>query len=164
MAKVSHLGRVSSVNIRNVFDGRIDPEVMLVTNAVNAYVKFADETGHALVQLKGCKAKNGTYNIQCINGYHGRLKKFMMRFNGMATRYLNNRLVWQYNGSSYLPFNGMTSATILPMTPRKASRANMPIAPYPLPAPIATQIKPVIMQRLMIFILFFQPLNLRRTP
>lgn len=94
IAKVSNLGRVSAANIHGVFDGRIDSEATLVTDTMNAYVRFANDTGHELVQLKGGKAKRGIYNIQSINSYHSRLKKFMRNFNGVASKYLNNYLIW----------------------------------------------------------------------
>lgn len=94
IAKVSNLGRVSATDIHGVFDGRIDPEATLVTDTMNSYVKFANDTGHELVQLKGGKSKRGIYNIQHINSYHSGLKRFMMRFNGVSTKYLNNYLIW----------------------------------------------------------------------
>lgn len=40
------------------------------------------------------KAKKGIYNIQHINSYHSLLKRFLRRFNGVSTKYLNNYLVW----------------------------------------------------------------------
>lgn len=36
----------------------------------------------------------GIYSIQHINNYHSRLKRFMMNFCGVSTKYLNNCLVW----------------------------------------------------------------------
>lgn len=66
---------------------------MLVTDAMNAYVKFANDTGNGLVQLKGGKAKKGVYNVKRVNSYHNRLRKFMGRFNGVVIKYLSNYLV-----------------------------------------------------------------------
>ncbi len=36
----------------------------------------------------------GLYNIQNVNNYHRRLKGWIQRFNGVATKYLNNYLAW----------------------------------------------------------------------
>lgn len=94
IAKASNLGRVSAKDIHGVFDGRIDEESTLVTDKMNAYVKFAEKNELDLVQLKGGKGKKGIYSIQHINNYHSRLKRFMMNFCGVSTKYLNNYLVW----------------------------------------------------------------------
>ena len=34
------------------------------------------------------------HHIQNVNNYHRRLKGWMQRFNGVATKYLNNYLTW----------------------------------------------------------------------
>lgn len=47
-----------------------------------------------LVQLKTGKTKKGIYNIQHINSFHSKLKKFIEYFNGVSTKYLNNCLLW----------------------------------------------------------------------
>jgi len=36
----------------------------------------------------------GSYHIQNVNAYISRLKRWMCRFNGVATRYLDNYLGW----------------------------------------------------------------------
>ncbi len=61
---------------------------------MNAYVRFAKSKNIQLIQLKSGKEKKGIYNIQRINNYYTELKKFMDKFNGVATKYLNNYLVW----------------------------------------------------------------------
>ena len=43
---------------------------------------------------KKSKRTQGMFNIQHINNYHGRLKEFIRKFHGVATKYLNNYLVW----------------------------------------------------------------------
>ena len=61
---------------------------------MNSYVRFAKSKNIQLIQLKSGKEKRGIYNIQKINNYHSKLKKFMTTFNGVSTKYLNNYLVW----------------------------------------------------------------------
>jgi hypothetical protein len=41
---------------------------------------------------KGVYTKKGIYHIQHVNEYHTRLKKWMNRFQGVATKYLDNYL------------------------------------------------------------------------
>ena len=94
IAKVSNTGRVSTKDLHEIYDGRIDPSATLVTDKMNSYVRFSNANGIELVQLKTGKAKKGIYNIQHINSYHSQLKRFMRGFNGVSTKYLNNYLVW----------------------------------------------------------------------
>lgn len=37
---------------------------------------------------------HGIYHIQNVNAYHGRLKEWIRRFHGVATKYLFNYLIW----------------------------------------------------------------------
>ncbi len=94
IAKTSNLGRVSTQAIHNVYDGRIVQDSTIVTDKASAYIRFAEANELNLVQLKNGVAKKGIYNIQHINNYHSRLKKFMNNFNGVSTKYLNNYLIW----------------------------------------------------------------------
>ena len=59
-----------------------------------AYKTFKRHNGIKLVQIESGIAKLGVYHIQYINAYHFRLKAFIGRFKGIATKYLNNYLVW----------------------------------------------------------------------
>jgi hypothetical protein len=36
----------------------------------------------------------GPYHVQTVNGLHARFKRFMARFNGVATKYLANYIEW----------------------------------------------------------------------
>jgi transposase-like protein len=92
--KIASLGRIATKNLHTVYDGKICSESTLCTDKMNAYVRFAKSKNIKLIQLKSGKEKKGIYNIQRINNYHTKLKKFMDKFNGVATKYLNNYLVW----------------------------------------------------------------------
>lgn len=94
IAKISNCGRVSADNLDNTFKGRIAENSTLVTDEMNSYIKFAKNNSLNLIQVKSGKNKKGIYNIQSINNYHSRLKKFMSYFNGVSTKYLNNYLIW----------------------------------------------------------------------
>ena len=94
IARISNLGRASVASISSVFGGHISPDAVLCTDKHNAYVGFAEREGISLLQLKANRRVKGTLGIQHINGYHSQLKNFMERFHGVATKYLNNYLVW----------------------------------------------------------------------
>lgn len=94
ISKVTNTGRISTKHLHCIFDGRIDSNATFVTDKLNAYVRFKNANGIELIQLKSGKSKKGIYNIQHINNYHSQLKKFIRNFNGVATKYLNNYLVW----------------------------------------------------------------------
>lgn len=94
IAQIANLGRASVRSISSVFGGRISPDAVLCTDKHNAYVGFAEREGINLLQLKSTQRVSGPLGIQHINGYHSQLKTFMERFHGVATKYLNNYLVW----------------------------------------------------------------------
>lgn len=112
IAKVSNTGRVSTKDLHEIYDGRIDPSATLVTDKMNSYVRFSNASGIELVQLKTGKTKKGIYNIQHINSYHSQLKRFMKGFNGVSTKYLNNYLIW-HNFVNYAKETNVEKRAIL---------------------------------------------------
>jgi hypothetical protein len=48
----------------------------------------------AINASKGVYVKKGIYHVQRVNSYHNRLKAWMERFKGVATKNLNNYLTW----------------------------------------------------------------------
>src|SRR4051794_22458119 len=73
-------------------------DAVLCSDGAKAYAAFA--AGHRLhhepVNLAaGVRVRDGAFHIQNVNAYHGRLKGWMGRFNGVATRYLPNYLGWR---------------------------------------------------------------------
>lgn len=94
IAKVSNLGRISTKDLHNVYDGRIESGSTMVTDKMNSYTRFAKSNDIELIQLKSGKSKKGIYHIQHINNYHSQLKIFIDRFKGVSSKYLNNYLIW----------------------------------------------------------------------
>ena len=73
-------------------------DAVLCSDGAKAYATFAAESGlhHEPVNLAaGVRVRDGAFHIQNVNAYHGRLKGWMGRFNGVATRYLPNYLGWR---------------------------------------------------------------------
>ena len=95
-AKVGKLGKVSKECVAITFNDHIKKSATLCTDKEKSYRNFSEDIGLPLIQLDTGKSIKGIYHIQHINNYHKRLKDFMKPFNGVATKYLNNYLVW-YN-------------------------------------------------------------------
>ena len=73
-------------------------DAVLCSDGAKAYAAFAAEHGlrHEPINIAaGVRVRDGTFHIQNVNAYHGRLKGWMARFNGVATRYLPNYLGWR---------------------------------------------------------------------
>lgn len=43
----------------------------------------------------GLRVQEAAFHIQNVNAYHSRLKQWMVRFHGVATKYLVNYLGWR---------------------------------------------------------------------
>ena len=107
IAKITNLEKVGSKNIHNAFDNRISANSILCTDDTRAYNDFANTNSLELIKLKTGKSKSGIYHIQHINSYHSILKNWIRRFHGVATKYLNNYLIW-HNFVNYAKENDAT--------------------------------------------------------
>lgn len=87
-------GRMKHTDLERLFSGRIEDEAILCTDSHKSYIQFAQNLGVELQQIKRGKHKEGIYHIQHINAFHSKLKKWMDRFNGVATKYLANYMYW----------------------------------------------------------------------
>ncbi|VXB03154.1 hypothetical protein MASSI9I_10327 [Massilia sp. 9I] len=76
----------------------LDPDVLLVTDGHRAYRTFAREAriAHAFVNLRAGERVRGAVHVQNVNAYHQRLRSWLSRFNGVASRYLPNYLGWRW--------------------------------------------------------------------
>ncbi|QGR00228.1 IS1595 family transposase [Paenibacillus psychroresistens] len=71
--------------------------LLLCSHSATNYKSFAKKKGipHEILNAnKGVRVKKGIYHIQHVNAYHQRLKKWMERFNGVGTKYIDNYLFW----------------------------------------------------------------------
>lgn len=57
-------------------------------------MQFATDLSLEHKRIKRGKHKEDIYHIQHINSLHSNLKRWMSRFNGVATKYLSNYLKW----------------------------------------------------------------------
>jgi hypothetical protein len=74
------------------------PDALLCTDASRAYGAIARAAGirhEPLNVAAGERVRERVFYIQNVNAYDGRLKQWMRRFNGVATRYLDSYLGWR---------------------------------------------------------------------
>ncbi|MEO7031554.1 MAG: hypothetical protein ABI351_06170 [Herbaspirillum sp.] len=69
----------------------------MCTDGAGAYPLIARHLGltHVAVNVVRGIRTRGPYHIQNVNAYDSRLKVWMYRFHGVATRYLENYLGWR---------------------------------------------------------------------
>ncbi len=73
-------------------------DTLLCTDGSQAFKAMAKGAGiaHQALNIKaGVRVKERIFHIQNVNAYDSRLKGWMQRFNGVATRYLDSYLGWQ---------------------------------------------------------------------
>jgi hypothetical protein len=95
--KAAGTGRVKVEEIDAVIGRYIHPSSLLCTDTATNYKKFAKmkKLQHEPVnERQKQRVKKGIYHIQHVNNFHNRLKKWMERFQGVATKYLDNYLYW----------------------------------------------------------------------
>ena len=95
VSKIASLGKPTWNKIKTVLDGHIKDGSTFVTDSFTAYRQAVQQWDvHHIAIPRGSYKKDG-FNIGLINNYHARLKNFINRvFKGVATKYLNNYLVY----------------------------------------------------------------------
>ena len=129
IAKITNLGKVGSKDIHNAFDNRIFANSILCTDDTRAYNDFANTNNLELIKLKTGKSKSGIYHIQHINSYHSILKNWIRRFHGVATKYLNNYLIWHnfvnYAKESYAEKTSIFAEFCFTTNKKKSKQENL---------------------------------------
>jgi transposase-like protein len=93
-SKVSGLGRIKMDTVDKFVGNLLSSDNTLCTDGWKPYKKYAHERGMECFGFAAVRVYKGIYHIQNVNNYHMRLKKWMDRFNGVASKYLNNYLAW----------------------------------------------------------------------
>lgn len=92
------LEKLDAAHVIAVLRPLVDPEAILCSDSAGVYAAFARATGIAHRPLNiqhGPRVIDGVFHIQNVNAYDSRLKGWMRRFHGVATRYLENYLGWR---------------------------------------------------------------------
>lgn len=108
--EVLGLGQPTTKMVDHAFGKRIVPDsIMLSDGALAMKNYFAKKDNIELIKLKssvsgrhrgGDPEIRGIYHIQTVNNFHNRLQRFLRRYNGVSTKYLNhyiNLFVWIEN-------------------------------------------------------------------
>lgn len=105
-------GQPTPVKIAYSFESRIMPESIVISDGAGSIKRFYDNIPDVdLVQLKSpetakrnkepyFRVLDGVYHIQTVNNLHTRFRKFMCKYNGVATKYLNHYVglfIWLEN-------------------------------------------------------------------
>lgn len=74
----------------------VQNDALLCSDSKPAYKAFAKKYGCTLetINLSQNKRTNGIVHVQNVNAYTSRLKSWMKRFHGVATKYLESYLAW----------------------------------------------------------------------
>lgn len=91
------LDSLKVAEIYRVLTPVVAKDTVLVSDGARAYASFATENGlgHEGLDASKGERRRGVFHIQNVNAYHSRLKTWMRRFNGVATKYLRSYLGWR---------------------------------------------------------------------
>ena len=89
----------SAQSVAAVLGPVVAKSAVLVSDGAGAYRAFAGKAGipHVALNLSAGEHTWGIYHIQNVNNYCSRLKSWMRRFNGVATKHLDSYLGWHRN-------------------------------------------------------------------
>ena len=90
--------RGKQVHVIAVLQPIVDIDAVLCTDSAKVYKAFAKATGisHRAINVqRGQRVLAGAFHIQNVNAYDSRLKNWIRRFHGVATKYLDNHLGWR---------------------------------------------------------------------
>ena len=87
-------GRMTYKELENLYKGHIGENSILCTDSHKSYIRFATDFNLDHKRIKTGKHKEDIYHIQHINNLHSNLKRWMRRFNGVASKYISNYMYW----------------------------------------------------------------------
>lgn len=95
-SKVTCMGRINKKKVEVNIGNLVKPDNIICSDAWRSYAFFAKSKGidHYKINSSEKEYKKGIYHIQNVNNYHHRLKQWLDRFNGVASKYLDNYLAW----------------------------------------------------------------------
>lgn len=89
-------GQVTVAQLDRCLRPVLPADVLLVSDGAVAYRRFAAQAGitHQWVNVQAGERARGAIHVQNINGWHSRFKSWLVRFRGVASRYLINYSGW----------------------------------------------------------------------
>ena len=94
---VTGKGPVGAASLKSSLKPILDADVLLVSDGHAAYKTFCQSEGisHEIINLSKGERVKGAFHLQNVNAYHSRFKTWLVRFHGVATKYLENYLGWR---------------------------------------------------------------------
>jgi transposase-like protein len=90
-------GQVTVAQLHKCLKPVLPADVLLISDSALSYRHFAQQAGimHEMVNTKKGVRARGAIHIQNVNAWHSRFKSWLVRFRGVASRYLINYSGWQ---------------------------------------------------------------------
>ena len=91
------LKSATTKSLTDELKGKVQKGSVLCTDGYKPYVKFSEKADliHKRLDVAGgVRVVEKVFHIQNVNAYHGRLKNWISRFHGVASKYLENYLGW----------------------------------------------------------------------
>src|SRR5512144_2986108 len=90
------LPAVNADTIKDILAPVLGKDALLVTDGASFYPACAATLGvtHATLNQSAGERVRGELHIQTVNSRHERLKTFLRRYRGIATKYLDSYLKW----------------------------------------------------------------------
>jgi transposase-like protein len=90
-------GQVTAEQLHVRLKPVLPADVLLISDSAASYRRFAKEAGitHEAVNGKTGERARGAIHLQNVNAWHSRFKSWLVRFRGVASRYLINYSGWQ---------------------------------------------------------------------
>ena len=94
-----HTGRgpVTAARLATCLLPVLAPDALLISDAAAAYRRFCADAGitHEAINVQAGMRSRGAIHIQNVNAWHSRFKSWLIRFRGVASRYLTHYSGWQ---------------------------------------------------------------------
>jgi hypothetical protein len=89
-------GQVTAGQLHTCLKPALQPDVLLISDSALSYRHFAKQAGitHEVVNVESGVHARGAIHIQNVNAWHSRFKSWLVRFRGVASRYLINYSGW----------------------------------------------------------------------
>jgi hypothetical protein len=97
VAKKTGKGRITYKQVQEAVSNHLGEVTCVCTDSATGFKKFSQARGvdHEVLNMnQGIRVKKGIYHVQHVNAYHSRLKLWLPRFKGVATKYLDNYMFW----------------------------------------------------------------------
>ncbi|MCK5834648.1 MAG: IS1595 family transposase [Lentisphaeria bacterium] len=95
---ITGLGPVTCQWLNRNLSAHLASDTLLITEKCHSLKSFSMQQKLKQITITSKKGEkvDGFYHVQHVNAYHRKLKTWMQRFHGVATKYLNSYLGWSH--------------------------------------------------------------------